>query len=289
MSDINIFKPIIDRISDFFHIFDTSYFITGFFGTISIIFMLYINVDISENAFLKSFSILTLIKEANFTMLVLLCIISYVNGLIFAIIGRVIRKDIYENMFHRFKYLEYSPIRYFNFKTSIDLLIFELIIIYRLKDSFLNFIGPNENHKLKIKSENQSPISIKELFDKYNFETHNFINYYLHTSNSYINNQRVFYKYYIYIWSVIRDQPKYKASYTHLARKWVICTKYDGMSTILIINSLLLFFLNYNDLNWGIIITSLLLLLCSWWFIREARDTYKFMIQDLLSTYSINK
>lgn len=257
-----IIKTILEKIAAFFHIFDASYFITGMCGFLFTVLILFMNGIIAKT------DLVWILSNMKLTTFLLFSVVIYSCGVTLYLYGRYFRIVLYENFIHPF--LRFSIWEFWNiprenfkigtFKNEFDLKIHQAIIHYNLVEDFEEF------HKSQIEK----------------WRTPNNIQYSLNQSRY---KKRIFYKYYIYCWSKMRESKS--DSYDHLNRKWVSIAKMDGFSAIC---SLLGVGLTFNIIDsqggYTLFFSIVSLAIFQFLFIRESRETYLFEMEDLMSTHS---
>ena len=274
MSELaGVLKGLFDKIGGFFHIFDASYFIAGFVGlfTISVTYLLNISSPTVPDV------ISEMAENYKISTVIIVCLLIYSLGFILFNIGRVVRMVIVEKM----------PIHdgTNRFCRVIDFQILNAIKNYGLKDDFKECGNKAYNEDL-VENYSYRPSNFYGLWNTENREDILF--------KYYVTENRILYKYYTSIWSKIRKNDESVNNLGHLDRKWVTNAKYDGFIGLW---SILIVFILGSCANQCmcqsmikakciIPLISCIILLCI--FINEALKNYKYLIQDLLSSYALS-
>ena len=116
-------KSIFDKLSDFFDIFDLSFFVSGVAITVSILFWLY------QRALYNFQEIKQVIEIKGIVLLFIL--FCYINGLIAFAAGRLIRTEIWEYL--KSKFFEHK-----NRNDSFDTRLAKIIKAHGLKNDLIN-------------------------------------------------------------------------------------------------------------------------------------------------------
>ncbi len=274
MSELaGVFKGLFDKIGGFFHIFDASYFIAGFVGlfTISVTYLLNISTPTVPGVLSE------MAENYKISTVIIVCLLIYSLGFILFNIGRVVRMVMIEKM----------PIHdgTNQFCRVVDFQILNAIKNYGLKDDFI-IRGKQEFNEMLISKYSYRPTDFYGLWSTECKEDVHF--------KYYVTENRILYKYYTSIWSKMRRNDNSVNNLGHLDRKWVTNAKYDGFIGLWSILIICLLGCCANQCICQSMIKakclvpliSCIILLCI--FTNEALKNYKYLIQDLLSSYALS-